>query len=294
MFLERYNISPVMFVIVAAIIIFLGYQLIGSLVTFLLFGFNISSANVNGIRIVTGISQIILILVPTIILTKFISNNIWKFLRYQKPSLLQITLAFVGIFSLQQLLQLYLVIQDLIPFPEPIRQFLNQMKQLLEETYRTLAGSQNLSELIFVTLIIALIPAFAEETLFRGMVQKVLENSMKPQAAIIITGVIFGIFHLNPLTFIPLSVIGIYLGFLTYKSENILIAISAHFFNNFFAVLAIYFNYGDDEVVTGKITGMPNELFILTFFTFLVVFIVSIYYFIRVTNIINKVSIKEV
>ncbi|MDI6779749.1 MAG: CPBP family intramembrane metalloprotease [Bacteroidota bacterium] len=293
-FLERYNISPVLFAFISLVTLFVTYQIVGSLVAVLLFGIKINPENVTGYRILTAFSQIIFLLIPTLLLTKLASSHVWEFLRYKRTSLLQIIIPFVGIFSLQQILQVYLAAQEMIPVPESLKPFLDQMKRMIEESYRLIAGSADFPELVFVIIVIALVPAFAEETLFRGMVQRSLENSLNPKKAIILTGVIFGLFHLNPVTFIPLSIIGFYLGFLAFKSQSIFVPVSAHFFNNLLAVITIHLNYGDDELITGKPSEMPLELLLITFVTFSLVFVLSIYYFIRVSNSINLKTITEV
>ncbi len=293
-FLERHNISPVLFTFITLVTLFVTYQIVGSLAAVLLFGIKINPDNVTGYRILTAFSQIIFLLIPTLLLTKLVSSHIWEFLRYKRTSLLQIIISFIGIFSLQQILQVYLAAQELIPVPELFKPFLDQMKQMIEESYRLIAGSADFPELIFVIVVIALIPAFAEETLFRGMVQRTFEHSLNPKKAIIFTGIIFGLFHLNPITLIPLSIIGFYLGFLAFKSQSIFVPVSAHFFNNLLAVLAIHLNYGDDELITGKPAEMPFELLLITFITFSLVFVLSIYYFIRLTDSIKLKTNTEV
>lgn len=293
-FLERYNISPILFAFIVLLITFITYQLIGSLIALLFFGISINQQNVNGFRLFTAFSQIFFLLIPTILFTKLVSTNIWEYLRYRKISILQIIIIFFGIFSLQQLLQIYLIIQDMIPVPEGLRNFLEQMRRMVEESYRLIASSSNIPELAFVIFVVALIPAFAEETLFRGLIQKCFEKSLNPVKAIALTGVIFGFFHLNPITLIPLSIIGFYLGFLAYKAKSIMAPISAHFFNNLLAAIAFHLNYGDDEIIIGKPSDIPIEMLIIIIIIFFMVFVLSMYYFIRVSKIINSKTTTEV
>jgi hypothetical protein len=283
-FLERHNISPVLFAFISLIILFGTYQIVGSLITYLIYGARITPENVDGFRLITMLGQILFLLVPTLLLTKLATFDLKGFLRLNRVSILQSVLAVIGIFSLQLILQVYMAFQDKIPLPQSIQPQLNQIKQAIEEAYKVLAGSSNLPEMFFVILVIALVPAFAEEILFRGLVQRSLEKSLNVTRGVIITGLVFGVFHLNPFSFVPLAAIGIYLGFLTSISGSIYSSIIAHFFNNLLAVLALYFGYGDDELITGKATELPLEELTIIFIVSTVVFVLSIYYFICVTK----------
>lgn len=282
--LERHNISPILFAFISLIILFGTYQIVGSLITYLIYGARITPENVDGFRLITMLGQILFLLVPTLLLTKLATFDLKGFLRLNRVSILQSVLAVVGIFSLQLILQVYMVFQDKIPLPQSIQPQLNQIKQAIEEAYKVLAGSSNLTEMFYVILVIALVPAFAEEILFRGLVQRSLEKSLNVTRGVIITGLVFGVFHLNPFSFVPLAAIGIYLGFLTSISGSIYYSITAHFFNNLIAVLALYFGYGNGDLITGKAAEPPLEELTIIFVVSTVVFVLSIYYFIRVTE----------
>lgn len=177
-----------------------------------------------------------------------------------------------------------MVFQDKIPIPQSFQPQLDQIKQAMEEAYKLLAGSSNFPEMLFVVLVVALVPAFSEELLFRGLVQRSLEKSLNAKKGIIITGIVFGAFHLNPFSFVPLAAIGIYLGFLTAKSNSIISSVTAHFFNNFIAILALRFGYGDNDLITGKAAELSAEELYITFIVSTVVFVLSIYYFISVSE----------
>ena len=290
-FLERHNISPVLFAFISLIILFGTYQIVGGVMTLLVYGAQITTNNVNGIRWFTMFCQLVFLLLPTLLLTKLATFKPMDFLRLNKVSFLQSVLAIVGIFSLQQILQVYMVFQDKIPIPQSIQPQLDQIKQMMEEAYKVLAGSSNFPEMLFVVLVVALVPAFSEELLFRGLVQRSLEKSLNVRKGIIITGMVFGAFHLNPFSFVPLAAIGIYLGFLTAKSESIISSITAHFFNNFIAILALRFGYGDNDLITGKAAELSTEELSITFIVSTVVFVLSIYYFISVSE--KKINLNK-
>ncbi len=289
-FLDRHNISPVMFAFISLVILFTTYQIIGGALAYLFFQGQVNDQTVNGIRWLTAFSQIIFLLVPTILLTKLVSYDIRDYLRFKSTSLIQIILAMLGMFVLSQMLQVYLTVQEMIPLPENIQPLVESIKKSIEQLYKQVAGASNIQELLFVLFVIAVVPAFAEEFLFRGFVQGSLERGLTPLKGVIFTGIIFGAFHLNPFTFVPLAIIGIYLGFLVLKSGSLMVPIAAHFFNNAIAVIAIYLKYDDDALIIGKPSSMSPEILLLSFVLFLLVFFVIMYYFIRASNLLTKIK----
>lgn len=96
---------------------------------------------------------------------------------------------------------------------------------------------------IISVLVIALLPAVFEETLFRGGLQNLLSRWFKmPIFGIVITSIIFSAIHGSYLGFLSRFALGFILGWIYYRTGNIWLNIIAHFFNNAFAVTALYFS----------------------------------------------------
>lgn len=70
-----------------------------------------------------------------------------------------------------------------------------------------------------------------EEIIFRGFILKSLQKYGN-LTAIIITSILFSMFHLNLVQFVPPILIGFLLAFITIKSKSIVPGIIAHMFNN--------------------------------------------------------------
>lgn len=283
-FVERHGISPLLFGFVTLILIFLLYQIIGGVVTIVLFGLKPSQETITGYRYATGVSQVLLILLPAFFLTRLISRSPILYLRLRVPEPQLLLYPLFGMLSLQQILQMYLKLQEKIPFPKAVQEFIDEFKALYEEVYKMLVSSASVPELLFVILVLAVVPAFAEECLFRGLVQRSFEKGLTPVKGMVLTGIIFGAYHLNPFTFIPLAVLGIYLGFLTLRSDSLWVSIAAHFYNNAIAAVATYFHLDEDALITGKPEEMSAELLIGTLVVSLIIFAVSTTLFIRATK----------
>jgi len=97
------------------------------------------------------------------------------------------------------------------------------------------------SDLIFTLIVMAIIPAIAEELLFRGCIQQVLQEWFKnAHVAIWITAFIFSFIHFQFLGFLPRLMLGGLLGYLFYWSGNLWVPIIAHALNNGGQVLLAY------------------------------------------------------
>ena len=116
-----------------------------------------------------------------------------------------------------------------------------------------LTTAQNPSELAALLFGVALIPAFAEESFFRGFIQTNIERSGKgksrPIAALIITAVFFAAMHISPLQFPGLLVIGLLLGWLAYRTCDLRVSALAHAFNNGAIVIMIYLARNNSDMV---------------------------------------------
>lgn len=281
-FLQR--LAPVPFAILSLAIVFFLYQFVAGGITLLLFGMKVSNDEVQLFRIATMVGQLLFILLPTILLVKLRNENVVEFFRLSIPDYKEIILTVVAVFALQQVLQGYMAMQDAIPLPAPLQRIIDEFKALFEETYRNLVTAHSPGEFIFVVLVIALTPAICEEMLFRGLVQRSFEKVTVGLQGAFIAGVIFAGFHLIPYSFVPLAALGVYFGFIVYRSQNITVAISAHFFNNFVACTAVYLQLNDDFVAVAPHRSPTPSLMFSNTIVFGVVFIVATYYFVRVTK----------
>lgn len=85
--------------------------------------------------------------------------------------------------------------------------------------------------------VIALLPAFCEEMIFRGTIAQSLEGNKNKLASLAIVGGLFAIFHMNPAQTIHQFVLGAFLALLLYRSGSIWTTVIVHFFNNVFVIV---------------------------------------------------------
>ena len=106
----------------------------------------------------------------------------------------------------------------------------------LENKINFSESAENFEEIILYVISTAIVPAFAEEFAFRG----VLMGSLRKYGdafAIITSAVIFGAMHANIIQIPFAFILGLIFGFITCKTNSIFPAIAIHFVNNFYAVI---------------------------------------------------------
>jgi len=281
-FLRRLN--PVAFAALALLLVFVLYQLAAGGITLLLAKGKITDENVTLIRWATLVGQLVCILLPTLLLVKYRYGNVLRALKVRVPEPRETIVTVVAVFALQQMAQGYMTFQDSIPIPAPLRQIIDMLRQALEETYRVLIRAQSPLEFFFVVITVALVPALSEEFLFRGLVQRSFEEATGGLRAAVIAGVIFGAYHLNPFGIVPLVVLGVFFGYIVYRSGNILLAVTAHFFNNFIACTAVYLSLNDDFIVLRPGGDAKAAIIFANFILFTLVFVAATYYFTIITQ----------
>ena len=110
-----------------------------------------------------------------------------------------------------------------------------------EAIVKTITNNMTPLTFIFTFLVVAIIPAFGEELVFRGLIQTELQRAVRnPHVAIWVTAILFSAFHLQFLGFVPRMKIGAFLGYLYFWSGNLWIPILGHFFNNGLQLIGLY------------------------------------------------------
>ena len=288
-FFERHQLHPILFAGVSLIVIFVFYQVIGGIVTFFILGSSsIGRENVWTIRWLTLLGQLFLILLPTLLFAKLFSVKLRSVFPFRIPGIRESTLALIALFSLQRLFEAYMFFQDRIPLPQLLREFIDPIKKMMEELIKILLHVESPVELLAVIFIIAVVPSIVEELLFRGLIQKVFERLMSPLVAAILSGTIFGLFHVNPLELVPLIGLGVFFGILRFRSQSLWLPISAHFFNNLLAVLAVYYGLAQENSLESLQSDVDVQMMVFQFAAFAALFFISFVAYLRLTHNISK------
>lgn len=96
-------------------------------------------------------------------------------------------------------------------------------------------------QLLIALFVVAWLPAWGEETLFRGIIQrKLMQNWGNVHLAIWVSAAIFSAIHFQFYGFIPRMLLGAVFGYLYYWTGSLWIAVFAHFLNNGFVLVMMY------------------------------------------------------
>lgn len=86
-------------------------------------------------------------------------------------------------------------------------------------------------------VLVAVLPAICEEFFCRGFLSHCFRGLKKDWLIIFLTGLAFGVMHLDLYTLFPSTVIGLLLGYLAIKTHSLVIPMLLHFINNSFTVV---------------------------------------------------------
>lgn len=200
-----------------------------------------------------AVATVLLMFFPARLFSLLVYGRGWHWLGFSRHiSLLQAGLAFLIILSANFIA---------VPFDQLSRSILSHFPSLyqraleMESDYASnveLLGSLRSFSGFFIGLsVVAFLPAFFEETFFRGAFQNLLVRWWgRPLLAILTTSVIFSLIHISLFLFIGRAILGFALGLIFYHTRNVWVNITAHFLNNAFAF---------SQMFMGRAKAVPVE-----------------------------------
>ncbi|HOJ03610.1 MAG TPA: type II CAAX endopeptidase family protein [Bacteroidota bacterium] len=284
--LREWTIHPAGFAVLVLALVFISYQLVGGLISFLLFGLDFGK-NTHAVRVATMVSQYVLLLGPAVAMLYLQPWSIRQVLRLRWPRLGPSIAVIVSVLALQMAGQAWLEMQQFVLreylLPDFLLPVLDAFEEMITELYSSLLGMHSLPEALFVWLVVGLTPALCEEGLFRGTVQYSFEKVLPARWAIVLSGGLFAAFHLNPVTLIPLTALGMWFSATVWRGKSIAYPVLGHAVNNTFAVVALYALDTEQLVPTSSGGALPFGPLLLILALALAVFAVFARMFWRMT-----------
>lgn len=157
----------------------------------------------------------------------------------------------------------------LIPMPDSIRRIFENF----------LSGSSLVDSLIATTILAPL----CEEFLCRGMMLRGMLEHISPTKAILWSAFLFALIHLNPWQAIPAFALGVFFGWVYWKSRSIWLVIFLHFVNNFSAMLLARL-FPDIPIDTELSEVLPTAWYVLLYAVVLILFALIIILFQKKLN----------
>jgi membrane protease YdiL (CAAX protease family) len=121
-----------------------------------------------------------------------------------------------------------------------------------------LLSATSSTQFLIIVISMAVLPAVCEETFFRGFLFSGFNGNHHPWIGVIFTALLFGLFHLAPVSFLPASLAGLLLGFLRARTGSLLPPMAVHFLINGWSILLVNSPLG--KLVPGGIHIEPVSL----------------------------------
>jgi hypothetical protein len=174
------------------------------------------------------ITEYLLILLPVILFLRHKNYSVREVLRLNSINFNQAVFVFF-----------------IILFSYPIAVFLNFIVITILSNFTNATNTGvpipvSINEFLISLFVIGVTPGICEEVLFRGLMLNSYERLGKKRA-IIITSLLFGLFHFNLFNFIGPVFLGIILGIVYFKTNSIVASMWGHFINNSLALTIGYF-----------------------------------------------------
>lgn len=196
--------------------------LLFSVILILLFSIGSLLVLKHGIK--GAIVQQILIGVLPVLYCCYIKTDFKSVFRLKMPRLVHIIAAVItwaGAFIVMEIVSVFLA-------------------NIFPESYNSADDAVNLlitdSSTLLIIIAVAVMPAICEELAFRGLLFGTLSKKYKIWPAIIISGLIFGIYHGNLIKTFVVGFLGMTMAYVIYNTDSIFVSMIMHFLNNFIAI----------------------------------------------------------
>ncbi len=198
-------------------------------------------------KLVQGFTSLGTFLFPALVGAYFFSKQPSDLLgsqKFPKPALFIVICLIAMAYSMGALSDLLFRFSSTIPWPEAFLESFEESQELMLGTYENILRISGPIDFVQVLIIMAFIPALAEESLFRGLLQPLLARHINPHFAILLTSLAFALLHNQHLAFLSIFVLGIILGYLRHWTQSIWPSTLLHLFNNASIVILVYgFDY---------------------------------------------------
>ncbi len=269
--------------ILGTLAIFLFYQIGGAITTEFFIGNENYTENSDTFIILQCISQILFMLIPTALISKFSALPAKELFRLKKfPKYSVVIYSLLGVVAIQILSIGWQSFQEYL-IPATIKYEWESLKKIFDDIYSIFSDGSSIGVIARNLVAAAVIPALAEEFLFRGFLQRSLEERIKPANAILLTGVIFGFIHFNPTSVVPLIIFGVFLGLTAWAGGTIWLPALLHFINNAFAIYVLIIE--KNEIISATEDYLPLLPAVLLLFGGGALVTLSAFFLIKETNI---------
>jgi membrane protease YdiL (CAAX protease family) len=230
-------------------------MLLGIVIMFAMYGMevfrnpaNLMGGNlkyIDGLKIFQIVTSIGMFLLPPLFLAVTERQKVTEFYGFKKPILALLGLVLLIMLCSMPLMEYSAILNQKMTLPEwlkTIEQWMREKEDAAARATVMLLTVHKPFDFILNLVMIAIVPAIAEELMFRGGVQRSFMKMIgNPHIAIWITAVIFSAIHMQFFGFLPRMLLGALFGYIYVWTKSLWYTMFAHFLNNGYAVcVALY------------------------------------------------------
>ena len=137
--------------------------------------------------------------------------------------------------------------------------------QDMGQTSTAMGGFMTSVPPVLAFFIVAVMPPICEEILHRGFILTSMRSIKKDWLIVLIMGLIFGIFHLDPMRFAATAILGAALTYVMLKTKNFLLPFLMHLIQNSLSIIVTFATKDDLQVIdTVNTEVIQNQLSSIT------------------------------
>ncbi len=179
------------------------------------------------------ITQYALILMPSILYIKFKNYRLGEVVHLRK---LRFKELFYTVIIILAAYPIAVVLNGLLSL---FIKSLGALSESNQEAFLSFMSENSMGKLIFI---VCITPGLCEEFLFRGLIYKTYESKYGRDRTIVLTAILFGLFHFNIYNLAGPIFLGLVLGKIRDKSDSILPSMLGHSLNNLIGISLGYFS----------------------------------------------------
>jgi membrane protease YdiL (CAAX protease family) len=241
----------------------------------------------NAFKIFQSLSSVFLFLAPPVFFAYLVVREPEEYLKAN----IRFPAALMGIvllvmFASAPFMEFLVNINQRMVFPHFLKGVYDWMRNKEDEAARATAillKMNNLSDVIINLVMIAILPAIAEEFMFRGAIQTIFTRWTKnPHWGVWIAATLFSAMHMQFFGFLPRLLLGVFFGYFVLWSGSIWTSVWGHFINNGTAVVVTYLYQQK------KITVNPGDQHVFNYPAYAFSLIITVFLFLIYRKVTEK------
>jgi hypothetical protein len=206
---------------------------------------SMGSSDLAYMRYILIVQDVAVFIIPSTIILRLLRPGTARGLSETKlPELKEIGLVIILAFCIFPVTSFTGQINSVMHFPDflsGVEGWMIRQEAKANDLLDLLIVADSFPVLLLNLLMIALLPAVAEELIFRGVLQKIFYRIFRSgHLAVWLVSFVFSTIHFQFFGFIPRLILGLVFGYLFYWTGTLWLPVISHFVNNAFPVIIAY------------------------------------------------------